>query len=136
MRTRTILVATGVLLMGYAVAGALADPDLSPGGVLIFLAAVLIGHDVVWMAVLLAAGAVISGFVPERHRWPIRIAAIAAAAVSLVALPLTPGLGRPVDDLAVVLLVVAGATLLTFVPLPRRKKSERPGSDGSPGRGR
>jgi hypothetical protein len=133
MRTRAILVAAGVLLMGYAVAGALADPGLSPGGVLIFLAGVLVGHDAVWMAVLSAAGATISRFVPQRHRPAVRTAAISAAAISFVALPLTPGLGRSVGDLALVVLLIAGVTLLTFVP--RRKDSERPRTSESGGTG-
>ncbi|GIE30453.1 hypothetical protein Ait01nite_034980 [Actinoplanes italicus] len=134
MRTRALLVAAGVLLMGYAVAGALADPDLSPGGVLIFLAGVLVGHDAVWMAVLSAAGATISRYVPEERRPAVRTAAISAAAISFVALPLTPGLGRSAGDLALVLVLIAGAALLTFVP--RRKDSERPRCSRSGGRGR
>jgi hypothetical protein len=127
MRTRRILVAAGVLLMGYAVAGALTDPDLSPFGVAVFLAGVLAGHDVVWMAVLLAAGAAIGRF--------------------FVALPLVLGFGRSAENpsalplpygrnLALVLLLLAGAALLTMLPLPGRKKSERPGTAGSGDSGR
>jgi hypothetical protein len=128
MRARPVLVAAGVVLMGYAVAGALTDPGVDPAGVLFFLAGVLVAHDVAWMAVTLAAGAVITGLVPARHRAVARAAAISAAAVTVVALPLVPGLGRSVSrDLAVVLLLVAVAAALSAV----RKKSERPG-EGSP----
>jgi hypothetical protein len=133
VKTRTTLVAAGVLLTVYAVAGALADPDLTPGGVLIFLAGVLIGHDVVWMAVLLAAGAMITRLVPERRRPVARTAAITAAAVTFVALPLLFSAGHPYSrNLVVVLGVIAVVALLAL----SRKKSERPGRTGAgdPGR--
>ncbi|SDS72723.1 hypothetical protein [Actinoplanes derwentensis] len=59
-RTRTVLALTGILIIGYAVTGALDDPDLAPAGVLTFLAGVLIVHDFLWMPVLLAVGAAIA----------------------------------------------------------------------------
>jgi hypothetical protein len=139
MRTRIALIAAGVLVMAYAAGGALADPDLDPGGVLLFLAAVLIAHDVVWMPAVLGAGAAVTHLVPERHRTAARIAAICATAVTVVAFPLVLGVGRQVDNpsalplpygrnLAVVLLLIAGATLLTRRWRGAgRKKSERPG---------
>ena len=115
-----MLVAAGVLVMAGAVGGGLADPDLDPGGVLLFLAAVLVGHDVVWMAAVLATGAVITRLVPPRHRPAARTGAICAATVTLVAFPLVLGFGRPADNpsalplpygrnLAVLLLAVACA---------------------------
>lgn len=149
MKTRAALAAAGVLIMAYAVAGALADPDLKPGGVLLFLAGVLIVHDAVWMIAVLAAGAALTRLVPQRHRPAATAAAISAAAVTLVAFPLVLGLGRPADNpsalplpygrnLAGVLLLIAGATLLTRLwrtrqdrPAAGRKKSERPGEGGS-----
>ncbi|WP_329011273.1 hypothetical protein OG271_30175 [Micromonospora rifamycinica] len=148
MRIRVALVAVGTLTMGYAVLGALADPDLSPAGVLLFLAGVVVGHDLVWMVGLLAAGAVLTRFVPRRHRPLARAAAISAAAVTVVALPLVLGFGRSPDNpsalplpygrnLAVVLLLVVAATVLTGLWRDRRrrlrtggKKSARPGGDG------
>ncbi|TDC66317.1 hypothetical protein E1258_02975 [Micromonospora sp. KC207] len=148
MRIRAALVAVGVLLMGYAAVGALADPGLQPAGVLLFLAGMLAGHDIVWMAGLLAAGAAIARFVPDRHRSVARAATVSAAAITFVALPLVLGFGRPPDNpsvlplpygrnLAVVLLLVAGTTLLTCLSADRRrrsaagrKKSERPGGSG------
>jgi uncharacterized membrane protein SpoIIM required for sporulation len=68
MRTRTALVVAGVLIMGYAAAGALADPGLKAGGVLLFLAGVLIGHDAFWMPAVLAIGAAVTRLVPRRRR--------------------------------------------------------------------
>ncbi|MEV4728349.1 hypothetical protein, partial [Micromonospora humida] len=98
MRTRVALVAAGTLLIGYAVAGAWADPELAPAGVLVFLAGVLVGHDVVWMAGVLAVGALLARFVPRRHRPVVRAGVIGAAALTVVALPLVLGFGRPPDD--------------------------------------
>ncbi|MFV2103039.1 hypothetical protein [Micromonospora sp. LOL_024] len=147
MKTRTGLIIGGCLLMAYAVVGALTDSDLAPAGVLLFLTAVLVGHDAVWMAAVLAVGAALTR-VPARNRPAVRIAAITAAAVTVVGLPLALGFGRAADDASVlplpygrnlvaVLLVIAGATLLACV-LPRRprgaaavrKKSERPDGGG------
>ena len=147
MKTRALLVMGGCLLMAYAVVGALTDADLAPAGVLLFLAAVLMGHDAVWMVAVLTVGAVLTR-VPPRHRPTVRIAAITAAAVTAVGLPLALGFGRSADNASVlplpygrnlvaVLLVIAGTTLLACVlPVrPRgaaadRKKSERPGGGG------
>ncbi|MFF0721774.1 hypothetical protein [Micromonospora sp. NPDC003816] len=147
MRTRTVLVVGGCLLMAYAVVGAVTDPDLALGGVLFFLAAVLVGHDVVWMAAVLAVGAA-STRVPLRHRMTVRMAAVSAAAITVVALPLVLGFGRVADNTSVlplpygrnllaVLLVIAGTTLLVCLSRGRRrmaadrKESERPGEGRS-----
>jgi hypothetical protein len=111
---------------------------------------VLIGHDAVWMPIVLVAGAVLTRLVPQRHRVAARIAAITAAAVTVVALPLVLGFGRQADNpsvlplpygrnLAVVLLVVAGTTLLTRLwrgRSPSRKESERPVADDAGPAGR
>jgi len=60
MRTRVALVVAGAVLIAYAMVGVLADADADPIGVLVFLLAVLVGHDLVWMPVLLAAGLLIA----------------------------------------------------------------------------
>ncbi|WBB53580.1 hypothetical protein [Verrucosispora sp. WMMD573] len=145
MKTRTGLVVGGCLLMAYAVVGALTDADLTPGGVLIFLAAVLVGHDIVWMAAVLAVGVALTR-VPPRGRTTVRTAAITAAAVTVVGLPLALGFGRAADNssvlplpycrnLVAVLLAIVGATLLACVVRRRgatdRKETERP-ADGRP----
>ena len=145
MRTRAALVAAGVLLMGFAVAGAVTDPDVAVGGVLLFLAAVLAGHDVVWMTAVLAAGALLSRFA-RRRRTVVRAAAISAAAITVVALPLVLGFGRPAGDTsvlplpygrnlaAVLLALTAVAVLACLIPDRRahgRKKPERPTGRGT-----
>ncbi|NLU78466.1 hypothetical protein HCA58_08745 [Micromonospora sp. HNM0581] len=146
MKTRTVLVAGGCLIMAYAVVGAGTDADLASGGALLFLAAVLVGHDVVWMAAVLTVGAALTRL-PLRYGPPVRAAAIVAAAVTVVGLPLALGFGRPADNpsvlplpygrnLVAVLLAVAGAALLSCLlrwrrAVAGRKKSERL-SEGRP----
>jgi len=49
MRIRVALVAAGAVLITYALIGALADDDADPIGIAVFLLAVLVGHDLVWM---------------------------------------------------------------------------------------
>ena len=142
MRIRAALIAAGILTMLYAVGGALADPGLERVGVLIFLVAVLAAHDAVWMPAVLAAGALLTRLVPRRHRPAVRVAAIVAASVTVVALPLVLGFGRSADNpsalpsaygrnLVFVLLVIAAATLPAIGRGKiRRKKSERPDEGG------
>ncbi|MFY1583749.1 hypothetical protein ACN267_04530 [Micromonospora sp. WMMD734] len=147
MRTRVALVAAGVLLIGYAVVGASTDPGLAPTGVLVFLAGVLVGHDVVWMAGLLAVGALLARFVPRRHRPVVRAGAVSAAALTVVALPLVLGFGRPSDDpsvlplpygrnLVVVLLLVAGATAVGCLAVELRHRRRTAGRGGAGARPR
>ncbi|RZU53646.1 hypothetical protein EV385_5577 [Krasilnikovia cinnamomea] len=148
MRTRAVLVAAGLLVMTYAAAGALAEPGLNVFGVLLFMAGVLIAHDAVWMLAVLAAGAALARLVPPRYRPVAHVAAISAAALTLVAFPLVIGAGKAADNpsvlplpygrnLLVVLLLVACATLPACLrraragrPAAGRKNSERPGESG------
>ncbi|MDI6104881.1 hypothetical protein QLQ12_40475 [Actinoplanes sp. NEAU-A12] len=141
MRARGALVVAGILIMGYAAAGALTDPDLAPAGVLLFLAGVLIGHDIIVMPAVLAVGAVIARYVPSRRRPAVIAATVSAAALIFVALPLVLGFGRPADNpsalpspygrnLAVVLLVIAaGAAVPPLRRATGRKSFERPGDE-------
>jgi len=58
-RVRVGLVAVGAVLIAYASLGLLGDADADPIGVLVFLLAVVVGHDLLWMPVALAAGLLI-----------------------------------------------------------------------------
>lgn len=60
---RTVLVLLGGAVMAYAVRGALTDP-----GVLLFLAAVLVGHDAVWMPAVLLVVSRFSRKPPHRRK--------------------------------------------------------------------
>jgi hypothetical protein len=80
---RRALVITGTLLIGYGLTGAAASP-----GALLFLAAVLIGHDAVLLPVLIGVGAVVTRRCPRWLRPAVSGALMCAAAVSAIALPL------------------------------------------------
>ncbi|MEV6633736.1 hypothetical protein AB0M54_23590 [Actinoplanes sp. NPDC051470] len=59
-RGRTLLVLAGVAVLAFAALGLLTDPDIRLAGVVIFLAAVLVLHDGVWMPILLAVTTVVA----------------------------------------------------------------------------
>lgn len=86
--------ASGLLVIGYAVIGAATDPDLDVPGALAFLLGVLVAHDAVFLPMVLAVGALVGRYVPAGDRATVRAAALVSAAVTLVALPLVLGLGR------------------------------------------
>jgi hypothetical protein len=140
-RARVALAVLGAAVMAYAVVGALTDPGVKPIGVAIFLVAVLVLHDAVWMLVVLLAGAVLSRWVPVRFRTLVRVALLTVAAVAVVALPLALGFGRAADNPSALplpygrnlLAVLAGIVVLTalVITLRRRKDSESPRKGGS-----
>ncbi len=125
---RRLLIGAGALLMAYAVGGALLDPQVDPVGVTIFLAAVLVAHDVVFLPLVLAAG------VPV-ERPALRYAGVVGLAVLVVGLPLALGFGRVPDNpsvlplpygrnLLLILGLVALAALLPTAARRIRKQSE------------
>jgi hypothetical protein len=116
---RAGLIVAGVLVMGYAMVGVL---TAHPLGVLVFLGAVLIGHDFVLMPVVIGVGVLISRFVPAGDRAVVRAAALCGLAVTVVALPLVLGYGRTPDNPSALprnygwgLVIVLGAIWLAVV---------------------
>jgi hypothetical protein len=113
---RRLLIAAGTTAMLYAVAGALADPDVARLGVLVFAAAVLVLHDGVLMPLVALAGRLLRGAGPAVH-----VAAVVTLATVVVGLPLALGFGRPADNPSVLplpygrhLLVISGLIWLVF----------------------
>jgi len=96
--TRRILVAAGTAIIAYAVYGAIHDPDTAPAGQLAFLAAVVIAHDALLMALTIGSGILIGRLLPVPIRKPVRAAAIISLTLTLMALPLVLGRGRRPDD--------------------------------------
>jgi hypothetical protein len=132
------LLVIGVLVMLYAVVGAVADLGGKLGGVLIFLVGVLVVHDGIWLPLVLMTGTVLNRLVPPRYQGPVRIGAIVAVAVTVPALPLAFGRGRTADNpsalpldygrnLALVLLAVAVTTGIFSV----RRRKTRPRRDAN-----
>jgi hypothetical protein len=130
------LIAAGTLVMGYAVVGALTDPDVKPVGVLVLLAGVVIGHDAVLLPVMIGVGVLIGCVVPAGDRTAVRAGALCSLAVTVVALPLVLGSGRIADNpsvlplpygrgLATVLLMIWTVALAAIVVRRIRKHLER-----------
>ncbi len=93
MKRRWLLGGAGCLLMGYAVLGALADPDVNPPGHLAFLAAVLVGHDAVLMPLAIGVGVLLGRFA-GRVRTVLQAALFVSAVITFITLPLVLGPGR------------------------------------------
>ncbi|BEL06708.1 hypothetical protein Q0Z83_048990 [Actinoplanes sichuanensis] len=130
MKIRVALTVAGVALIGFATAGALTDPDVDPVGVLLFMAGVLIGHDVLWMAAVVVAGTVITRLVPVRWRAVTSAATIVAAAVTVVAFPLVLGFGRTAGNPSALPLPYGRNLLLILlsivIAVPLSKLARRP----------
>jgi hypothetical protein len=116
---RRVLIAAGTLIMAYAVGGALFDDDVSRIGVAVFLAAVIVLHDAVFLPLVLGAGALIRRLVPTGWRPAVQAAGLISLAVSVVALPFVLGFGRRPDNPSALplpygrgLLVIVGLILL------------------------
>jgi hypothetical protein len=123
---RRALIASGLLAMGYAVAGALTDPDVEVVGVLIFLVAVLIAHDGVLLPAMIGIGALVGRLADPA---PVRVAAICSAAVILVGVPLLLGhADLPLSRLLLVLGLLWAAALVVLGVRRIRKHPERSGT--------
>ena len=137
---RAVLITVGTVTMGYALLGAATDPGLKPGGVVLFLAAVLVAHDAVLLPVTIAAGAFLGRFAPSWARPNVRVAAIVSLAVGVVALPLVLGYGRAADSPSVLpldygrglllILVLTWAAVLVPAVLTRYRTHRRKGRHG------
>ena len=95
---RWLLGTAGLVACGYAVAGAARDPDVSPGGVLVFLGAVLLAHDAVVLPLAIGVGALAGRAAPGRARAGVHGALFATAVVLVIGLPLALGYGRAADN--------------------------------------
>jgi hypothetical protein len=126
-RTRRALIGLGVLVTAYGIGGVPTD-----SGVLLFLIAMIVAHDLVWMPIVLVTGVILRPAIA-------RGAALLAASVLVVGVPLVVG-GRPAGNPSVLpldygrnlLAVLAGVTVaaaLAGAYRRNRKKLERPAGD-------
>ncbi len=90
---RRALMTVGALVMGYAVSGALIEPGLKLWGIVLFLGAMVAGHDGVFLPLVIAAGGLM-----RRVGHLVRAAAVVSLAVTVVALPFVLGYGRDPDN--------------------------------------
>ncbi|GIJ43847.1 hypothetical protein Val02_07330 [Virgisporangium aliadipatigenens] len=98
MTVRILLGALGVGLMAFALVGALTDHDARRPGVLVVLAAVLVGHDFVLLPAALLVGTAVTRWLPRPARTPVLGGLFVTAVLAFVALPLALGPGAPADN--------------------------------------
>ncbi|MFC1434296.1 hypothetical protein ACEZDB_27015 [Streptacidiphilus sp. N1-3] len=86
---RGLVLAGGLALVGFGVAGFLGEPYLNGHRlqVLLWAAGAILLHDGVWAPVLLVAGAVLVRVVPARVRGPVLVGLITAAGLTAVGFP-------------------------------------------------
>lgn len=124
MRTRLAIGAAGVLVMGYAVYGAVTDTGTNLPGQLLFLAVVLLAHDFVLLPIGLAVGALAAGALRGRYRLIIQSGLWTSAVVALISLPFVAGPGptSPRDYTAGLLGTLAAIWLTAGVLLLIRRR--------------
>jgi len=134
---RRTLIAVGALVMAYAISGALSDPDVT-FGVLVFLAAVLVVHDGLFLPLTIGAGVLIGRTVRSPLRPVVRAAAVISLAVTVVALPLVLGRGRVPGNPSILPLRYGSGLLILYAIIwaiagvvaavrHRRRRRPRPG---------
>ncbi|BBH67820.1 hypothetical protein ACTI_45050 [Actinoplanes sp. OR16] len=114
---RIALVGTGALLCLYAL-----STVATAAGVLLFLLAVVLLHDLVFLPAVLAAGCLIRRWVPPRRQPAARFAGVVGLAVVVVALPMVLGFGRSADNPTVLprpygqgLILIVGLVVMSVV---------------------
>jgi hypothetical protein len=88
----------GLLMMGYAVLGAVTDHQVAIGGWLLYLGAVVAINDGILVPGAIVAGYLLTRRLPGVIRAPAQAALVATTMVVLVGLPLVLGYGRPADN--------------------------------------
>jgi hypothetical protein len=142
--SRRVLIVAGALVMGYAVFGALRDPDGRPVGHLLFLVGVLLAHDGVLLPAAIGSGVLIGRYAPAAARVAVRVSAFVTASLLVVAVPLTLGFGRRPDDpsalplpygrgLALTVVLVWVAALAAALVRRRRSAGEQVNRSTRPG---
>ena len=132
MTARRLLIGGGVAVMLFAMLGAIIGGGVNLVGVLIFLVAVLVLHDGVFLPAVLGLGALVHRFVPASGQAWVRAAGVVTIAVLVVAFPLLLGFGRLRDNPSVlprsygwgtfvILVLIWGATFAIRKGLARRR---------------
>ena len=88
----------GLAAIGYAVFGARTDDGVNLVGVLGFLAAVLIGHELIVLPITIGVGFLVTRRVPPWFRPWVQSGLFASAVVTVVSIPLLVGAGRIADN--------------------------------------
>jgi hypothetical protein len=95
---RAILGALGLAGLGYGLYGLTNTDGLNVPGVIEFLAAVLIGHDLILLPVAALVGFLIARYAPTAARRWLQAGLLVTAVITFVAIPLLVGAGRIPDN--------------------------------------
>jgi len=133
---RVALVISGALIAGYALTGLVAEP-----GAFVFLVAVLLVNDAVFLPLVIAVGALVRRL-PRWLRTAALVAGVLALPVFVVGLPLALGRGRSPDNPSArplpygrnLLLMLAAVVTGTLCGAAVRRI--RKGTESSPGEAR
>jgi hypothetical protein len=142
---RTWLIVTGVLVMSYAVFGAVTDRSDRLSGHAAFLLAVLLGHDWLLMPLAIGLGVLVGRVVPALARGVVAAAMYISGVLVFVALPLVLGFGAKPDEpsalplnygrgLVIMLAVVWTAAAATIVYRRRKRAAAAPAACGQASR--
>jgi hypothetical protein len=93
-----LLGGVGLAAMAYAASGLLTDDGVHLVGVLEFLVALVVAHDLILMPVAIGVGVLVFRYVPAWARSSVQGGLFASAVVSAFALPFVIGAGRTPDN--------------------------------------
>jgi hypothetical protein len=91
---RVTLIVLGMAGIAFAVDGILFDGGTNPGGQFVFLAAVLVAHDLVLLPLAIMVGLLTVRYLPVWARAAVQSGLYASAVATALALPLVLGFGR------------------------------------------
>ena len=114
---RIILAILGLTACGWAIAGIVNDSGTRPLGQIVFVGAVLVGHDLVLLPIALVAGAAVARWSPAWLKGPLQAALFAIAIISVIALPFVLGKGRTADNPSALPLPYGTALLVVLAPI-------------------
>lgn len=95
---RAILGALGLAGLSYGIYGLFTTEGLHVPGVIEFLAAVLIGHDLILLPLAALVGFLIARYVPAAAKRWLQAGLLVTAVITFVAIPLLVGAGRIPDN--------------------------------------
>jgi hypothetical protein len=138
---RATLMVLGLAGVAYAVQGILFGAGTNPVGQFLFLASVLVAHDLVLLPLAIAVGFVAARYVPGWARAAVHGGLFASAVVAALSFPFVLGVGRMPANATVLplnygrgLLILLGViwfVTAAFAILRRRRTRRTPATAGS-----
>lgn len=140
MIARILLALAGLAAIGYAVAGAVTAKGLPLGGAVLFLGAMVIGHDLFLLPLAILIGALVARRLPAPAAAWVQGGLFATAVVVFIATPMVLAPGRTTDNPTrlplnyergvLLVLAVIWLTVALGAVAPRLVARRRPGRRG------